>query len=61
MSINIIWSYGLLIGAILLPILVLPDILRARRSPGATVAWSLGVVLLPFLAVPLISRRPSQP
>jgi len=53
MSINIIWSYFLLIGAILLPIVVLPDILRTRRSPAATMAWALGVVLLPFLAVPL--------
>lgn len=53
MTINILWSYALLIGAILLPLLVLPDILRTRRSPGATVAWSLGVVLIPFLAVPL--------
>jgi cardiolipin synthase len=53
MSINIVWSYVLLLGAVLLPIVVLPDILRARRSPGATMAWSLGVILLPFLAVPL--------
>jgi len=53
MTINIIWTYGLIIGAILLPIVVLPDILRTRRSPAATMAWALGVVLLPFVAVPL--------
>jgi cardiolipin synthase len=53
MTINIIWTYGLIIGAILLPIIVLPNILRTRRSPAATMAWSLGVILLPFVAVPL--------
>src|SRR5690606_25781670 len=40
-------------GAVLLPLLVIPDILRTRRSPAATVAWMISVVLLPYIAVPL--------
>ena len=53
MSFDILLQYGLIIGAVLLPLLVLPDLLRTRRAPSATLAWLLGVVLLPYLVVPL--------
>jgi cardiolipin synthase len=53
MSFDILLQYGLLIGAVVLPLLVIPDLLRTRRAPTATVAWLLGVVLLPYLVVPL--------
>jgi len=53
MSFDYFLQYGLLIGAVLLPLLVLPDILRSRRAPTAMLAWLLGVVLLPYLVVPL--------
>ena len=53
MSFDILLQYGLVIGAVLLPLLVIPDLLRVRRSPGASLAWLLGVVLLPYVAVPL--------
>jgi cardiolipin synthase len=53
MSFSILLQYGLIIGAVLLPLLVLPDLLRSRRAPTATLAWLLGVVLLPYAVVPL--------
>lgn len=53
MSFDIFLQYGLIIGAVLLPLLVLPDLLRTRRAPTATLAWLLGVVLLPYAVVPL--------
>jgi cardiolipin synthase len=53
MSLDIFLQYGLLLGAVLLPLLVLPDLLRTRRAPTATLAWLLGLVLLPYAVVPL--------
>ncbi|MGE0151904.1 MAG: cardiolipin synthase [Reyranellaceae bacterium] len=53
MSFDILLQYGLVIGAVVLPLLVIPDLLRTRRAPTASLAWLLGVVLLPYLVVPL--------
>jgi len=53
MSLGIFLQYALLLGAVLLPLLVLPDLLRTRRAPTATLAWLLGLVLLPYIVVPL--------
>ncbi|MGE0659280.1 MAG: phospholipase D-like domain-containing protein [Reyranellaceae bacterium] len=53
MSFDILLQYGIIIGAVVLPLTVIPDLLRVRRSPAAMLAWLLGVVLLPYLVVPL--------
>jgi len=48
-----LFSHLALIAGFLLAALLLGRILRERRSPAATMAWLMAVVLVPYLGVPL--------
>ncbi len=37
----------------MLALVLLADLLRQRRSPSSTIAWLLGILLLPYVGVPL--------
>jgi len=48
-----LWSHLLTVGGFLLAIFALARILSEKRQPGNTIAWGLGIILIPYLGVPL--------
>jgi cardiolipin synthase len=48
-----LWSHAYTVGGVLLALFALARLASERRQPGNTLAWLLGIVLLPYLAVPL--------
>jgi len=48
-----LWSHLSTVGGVLLAVFALARLLGEKRQPGNTVAWLLGIVLVPYLAVPL--------
>lgn len=48
-----IWSHLLTIGGFLLAIFALARIVSEKRQPGNTIAWGMGIILIPYLGVPL--------
>jgi len=49
------WLYAELFSVlgVLLGVILLIRILREQRSPSSTLAWLIGIILLPFLSIPL--------
>ncbi len=48
-----IWSHLLTIGGFVLALLLIARLLAEKRQPGNTFAWLLGILLVPYLGVPL--------
>ncbi len=48
-----IWSHLLTVGGFLLAVFALARLMSEKRQPGNTMAWVLGIVLIPYLGVPL--------
>ncbi len=48
-----IWSHLLTVGGFLLAIFTLARLLSERRQPGNVLAWLFGILLIPYLVVPL--------
>jgi cardiolipin synthase A/B len=48
-----LWSHLFTVGGVVLAVFALARLLGERRQPGNTVAWLLGIILVPYLAVPL--------
>jgi len=53
-----IWKYTILaldIAGYVFAFFLIPRIILERRHPSATLAWMLGIALLPLIGVPLYS------
>ena len=48
-----VWSHMLTVGGVLLALFALARLLGERRQPGNTLAWLMGIVLVPYVGVPL--------
>lgn len=48
-----VWSHLLTVGGVLLALFALARLLGERRQPGNTLAWLMGIVLVPYVGVPL--------
>lgn len=48
-----LWSHLLTVGGFLLAIFALARLLSERRQPSNVLAWLLGIVLFPYIGVPL--------
>lgn len=48
-----IWSHLLTVGGFMLAVVAIARLLSEKRQPGNTIAWLLGIVLVPYLGVPL--------
>lgn len=48
-----IWSHLLTVSGFLLAIFAIARLISEKRQPGNTVAWLLGIVLVPYVGVPL--------
>ncbi len=48
-----IWSHLLTVGGFLLAVFAIARLMSEKRQPGNTMAWLLGIVLIPYLGVPL--------
>lgn len=48
-----IWSHLLTVGGVLLALFAIARLMSDKRQPGNTIAWLLGIVLVPYIAVPL--------
>ena len=48
-----LWSHAYTVGGVLLVLFAVARLMNERRQPGNTVAWLLGIVLLPYVGVPL--------
>ncbi|WP_221031790.1 cardiolipin synthase [Actomonas aquatica] len=48
-----IWSHLLTVGGFLLALFAIARLISDRRQPGNTIAWLLGIVLIPYVGVPL--------
>lgn len=49
-----LWSHIYTIGGVLLALFGLARLVNERRQPGNTLAWLMGIVLLPYVAVPFL-------
>ncbi len=47
-----LWSHAYTVGGVLLALFALARLASERRQPGNTLAWLLGIVLLPYVTVP---------
>ena len=48
-----LWSHLFTVGGMLLALFALARLFGERRQPGNTLAWIMGIVLIPYLGVPL--------
>ncbi len=48
-----IWSHLLTVGGFVLAVFAIARLVSERRQPSNTIAWLLGIVLVPYLGVPL--------
>ncbi len=48
-----IWSHLLTVGGFLLAVFAIARLMSDKRQPGNTIAWLLGIVLIPYIGVPL--------
>ena len=48
-----IWSHMLTVGGFLLAVFAIARLMSDRKQPGNTIAWLLGIVLIPYVGVPL--------
>ncbi len=48
-----IWSHLLTVGGFMLAIFAIARLMSDKRQPGNTIAWLLGIVLVPYVGVPL--------
>lgn len=48
-----LWSHLLTVGGVLLALFALARLFGERRQPGNTLAWLMGIVLIPYVGVPL--------
>jgi cardiolipin synthase len=48
-----LWSHLLTVGGVLLALFALARLVGERRQPGNTLAWLMGIILVPYLGVPL--------
>jgi len=48
-----IWSHLLTVGGFMLAVFVIARLMNEKRQPGNTMAWLLGIVLIPYIGVPL--------
>ena len=48
-----VWSHLLTVGGVLLALFALARLFGERRQPGNTLAWLMGIVLVPYVGVPL--------
>ena len=48
-----LWSHLLTVGGVLLALFALARLLGERRQPGNTLAWLMGIILIPYVGVPL--------
>lgn len=48
-----LWSHLLTVGGFLLAVFAIARLMSDKRQPGNTIAWLLGIVLVPYVGVPL--------
>mgnify|MGYP001264856053 CR=1 FL=1 len=48
-----VWSHLLTVGGVLLALFALARLVGERRQPGNTLAWLMGIILIPYVGVPL--------
>lgn len=48
-----LWSHLLTVGGFLLAVFAIARLMSERRQPSNTIAWILGIVLIPYVGVPL--------
>jgi cardiolipin synthase A/B len=48
-----VWSHLLTVGGFILAVFAIAKLMSERRQPSNTIAWLLGIVLVPYLGVPL--------
>ncbi len=48
-----LWPHLLTVGGFLLAVFAIARLMSEKRQPGNTIAWLLGIVLIPYLGVPL--------
>jgi cardiolipin synthase len=48
-----LWSHLYTVGGVLLALFALARLFGERRQPGNTLAWLMGIVLIPYVGVPL--------
>jgi cardiolipin synthase len=48
-----LWSHLFTVGGMLLALFALARLVGERRQPGNTLAWIMGIVLIPYVGVPL--------
>ncbi len=48
-----VWSHLLTVGGVLLALFALARLFGERRQPGNTLAWLMGIILVPYIGVPL--------
>ncbi|MCU0793891.1 MAG: cardiolipin synthase [Opitutaceae bacterium] len=48
-----LWSHAYTVGGVLLVLFAVARLMSERRQPGNTLAWLMGIVLLPYVGVPL--------
>jgi cardiolipin synthase A/B len=48
-----IWSHLLTVGGFVLAVFAISRLMSERRQPSNTIAWLLGIVLVPYIGVPL--------
>jgi cardiolipin synthase len=48
-----LWSHLLTVGGVLLALFALARLLSERRQPTNTLAWLMGIILVPYVGVPL--------
>jgi cardiolipin synthase A/B len=48
-----IWSHLLTVGGFILAVFAIARLMSERRQPSNTIAWILGIVLIPYIGVPM--------
>lgn len=48
-----VWSHLLTVGGVLLALFAIARLVGERRQPGNTLAWLMGIILVPYVGVPL--------
>lgn len=48
-----LWSHLLTVGGVLLALFAIARLVGERRQPGNTLAWLMGIILVPYVGVPL--------
>ncbi|MCF3649613.1 phospholipase D-like domain-containing protein [Synoicihabitans lomoniglobus] len=48
-----LWSHLLTVGGFVLAVFAIARLISEKKQPGNTIAWLLGIVLIPYVGVPL--------